>query len=167
MKDFKTDNISVWSCSPFHHLSFLQSIFHAHKCSSQTCFLKMGPEEIFLILLLHLLHLAQATSCQGDNCPTGDFLSKFNLDINRNRNLLPKHISNNFNENFFNIYFSFLSAGLIISGGRGAGTSVETFPAAPSNAIPSFPRPGERCFVHFEKHGWAKWVKERKHQQST
>ena len=28
---------------------------------------------LLLLLALPLLHLAQATTCQGDNCPTGDF----------------------------------------------------------------------------------------------
>ena len=43
-------------------------------CSSQILLLKMA-RVVFLLLtlaLLHLLHLAQATTCQGDNCPTGD-----------------------------------------------------------------------------------------------
>jgi len=55
----------------------------------------------FLTLMLSLLHLGQATTCQGDNCPTG----------------------------------------LIITGGQGAETSIETFPPDDANCmnIPPFP----------------------------
>lgn len=39
----------------------------------ETCFLKMACEPVFLLLTLAflLLHPVQATTCQGDNCPTG------------------------------------------------------------------------------------------------
>ena len=44
---------------------------------SQTCLLTiltMAREVVFLTL--GLLHLGQATTCQGDNCPTGDYHSE-------------------------------------------------------------------------------------------
>ena len=43
---------------------------HQH-CSSQTCLLTMALEAAFLTLAIHL---AQATTCQGDNCTMGDYL---------------------------------------------------------------------------------------------
>jgi len=58
----------------------------------------------FLLLSLTLfnLHVGQATTCQGDNCPTG----------------------------------------LVITGGKGAETSIETFPVETDCSIPPFPEPG-------------------------
>ena len=45
-------------------------VYQIHKhCSSQVRLLKMAR---VVLLLLSLLHLGQATTCQGDNCPTGD-----------------------------------------------------------------------------------------------
>ena len=89
---------------------------------------------VFLLLTL-MLHLAQ-TTCQGDNCTTGEFYLEFQsaklwLIIQINENLL------------------FLFAGLIISGGAGARTRIETFPADdPSCNIPPFPNPGNLSSSH-------------------
>ena len=46
------------------------------------------------------------------------------------------------------ISFSFLFAGIIITGGEGTETSIETFPAADANCmnIPPFPAPGNLLY---------------------
>ena len=49
----------------------------------------MAGETVFLLLLtsaLPLLHLAQGTACQGDNCTTGDY----DLEINQQNHGIKK-----------------------------------------------------------------------------
>ena len=69
--------ILVLSFSPSHHLHWPQPILIV-QCSSQTCFQMMAGEPIVLLLTLALFNLGQATTCQGDNCPTGDFYLELN-----------------------------------------------------------------------------------------
>ena len=91
-----------------------------------------------LVFHLHLLHLAKATTCQGDNC-------QLVIIIWRAYNWA--HCSNWFNDNLpfvVCITYSFPIAGLVItggSGGDGTKTSIETFPEADCS-IPPFPGKG-------------------------
>ena len=84
------------------------------------------PGFLLLNLALQLLHLAEASTCQGDNCPTGDYYLELNL----------------YQFNVVCILCPFPITGLIISGGMKTETSIETFPADANCNIPPFPAPG-------------------------
>lgn len=103
---------------------------HPHCIHLRLVSLRMTREVfLLLILALQLLHLAQgATTCQGDNCPTGIFLSGAQFLI-----VLCC---------LYFISYSFPISGLIISGGATSKTSIETFPAEANCTIPPFPYPG-------------------------
>ena len=84
-------------------------VLHNH-CSTQIGFLRMAKVVFLLLTLaLPLLHLAQATTCQGENCPTGEFYLGLNQ---QNHGLLPKHNSDWFNENT-KLLFVFCTAFLL------------------------------------------------------
>ena len=67
-----------WEYLDLKLISFSPSS-HQHCCSCHIIFLMMVEKAVVLFFTL-ALHLAQATTCQGDNCTTGDFLS-FSLFI--------------------------------------------------------------------------------------
>ena len=94
----------------------------------------MARLSFLLILALPLLHLVQATTCRGANCPTGEFY----LELDQQ-----KQGFNNINKINENLFFLISIAGLIIAGGSGTATSIETLPADDLSCnIPPFPAPG-------------------------
>ena len=100
------------------------------------------------LLTLALLHLAQATDCQGDKCTGYFFYPEFN---HRPRPGFIKLSSNYFTQ-YINIYGYYLclyltqlsKAGLIITGGWDTETSIETLGAESNCSIPPFPSPGNQ-----------------------
>ena len=100
------------------------------------------------ILTLSLLHLAQATTCQGYNCPTGDYYLELNIASganNQSQRSEKEMACDVLSVEMFSFHFSI--SGLIITGGlqlRGWGhaTSIETFPTG-NCSIPPFPKPGD------------------------
>ena len=121
-----------------------------NNCSSQIPLPRMA-QGTFLLLslpLFLLLHVGQATTCQGDNCPTGDYyLESKTMAHNWT------HCSNWINDNL--PLFTITITGLVITGGKGDETSIETFPAEADCSIPPFPEPGNllsspdyQSFIH-------------------
>ena len=100
---------------------------------------------LLLTLALPLLHLVQATNCRGANCPTG----KFYLELDQQ-----KQGFNNINKINENLFFLISIAGLVITGGSGTATSIETLPADDLSCnIPPFPAPGNLSSFYFPPKG--------------
>ena len=103
---------------------------------------------LLLTLTLFLLHLAQATTCQGDNCPTGNLYLEFNQ-----KKTIFNLIEFTQTQLISSMKILYL-AGLIVTGGSKTETSIETFPAEADCSIPSFPAPGNlSSFFYFSSQG--------------
>ena len=97
-----------------------------------------------LVLLLLLLHLAQATNCQDDNC---------NGDLGSSDKTMDFPYSVLISMEIYHCSFyltQFPLAGLIITGDNSNVTSMEIFPPGSGCSIPSFPfrAPPERPGFH-------------------
>ena len=94
------------------------------------------------LLTLALLHLAQATDCQGDKC-TGECHLKFPQKL---RPFLSSKTAISSKTNTGTICLCLVQSfktGLIITGGSGTETTIETLPADSNCSIPPFPSQGK------------------------